>query len=278
MDSDRLHHQNFLAQQSQASQRYNPRGHDDDYRAPPSPRSSDSAPLQSHTHTSTDREALPEVQLKIALVQQATALQTLQLLSEVKQICGSFRATTNIVFTKDQQAEVTAACKLQIFDGRRIEFDNEAIKADVMLICVLAIPQKNTRSLMGSTVSLRRRLIHKDAHGYGSTRRVSGSGPTGTGHGLRPLSTRRYRVPDPRYYGCSTISDAKAMPPMSAILIWPVALLLHSQDPTMSTLDLDLPYPEIDPRHDLQPKNKDGALDHFIDATVIVSFRDQYHT
>ncbi|KAJ6583658.1 hypothetical protein B0H10DRAFT_2339405 [Mycena sp. CBHHK59/15] len=167
MDSDRLHHQNFLAQQSQASQRYNPRGHDDDYGAPPSPRSSDSAPLQSvatfdpallvdhlannynlediyrddlHSFLSIARP-LPEVQLKIALVQQATALQTQQLLSEVKQICGSFRATTmdiqnsisqNIVFTKDQQAEVTAACKLQIFDGRRIEFDNEAIKADVM--------------------------------------------------------------------------------------------------------------------------------------------------
>ncbi|KAJ6607267.1 hypothetical protein B0H10DRAFT_1956365 [Mycena sp. CBHHK59/15] len=38
----------------------------------------------------------------------------------------------NIVFTKNQQAEVTAACKLQIFDGRQIEFDNDAIKADVV--------------------------------------------------------------------------------------------------------------------------------------------------
>ncbi|KAJ6611855.1 hypothetical protein B0H10DRAFT_2283841 [Mycena sp. CBHHK59/15] len=164
MDSDRLHHQNFLAQQSQASQRYNPRDHDDDYGDPPSPRSSDlqsvatfdPALLVDHLANNYNLEdiyrddlhsflsiarPLPEVQLKIALVQQATALQTQQLLSEVKQICGSFRATTmdiqnsisqNIVFTKDQQAEVTAACKLQIFDGRRIEFDNEAIKADIM--------------------------------------------------------------------------------------------------------------------------------------------------
>ncbi|KAJ6583340.1 hypothetical protein B0H10DRAFT_884328 [Mycena sp. CBHHK59/15] len=86
-------------------------------------------------------QPLPEVQLKIALVQQATALQTQQMLSEVKQICVSFRGTMtdiqnlisqNIVFTKDQQAEVTAACKLQIFDGRQIEFDNNAIKADIM--------------------------------------------------------------------------------------------------------------------------------------------------
>ncbi|KAJ6611884.1 hypothetical protein B0H10DRAFT_1952673 [Mycena sp. CBHHK59/15] len=179
MDSDHLHHQNFLAQQLQASQRYNPRGHDNDYGAPPSPRSSDSAPFQSvapfgpallvdhlannynlediyqddlHSFLSIARP-LPEVQLKIALVQQATALQTQQLLSEFKQICGSFRATTmyiqnsisqNIMFTKDQQAEVTAACKLQIFDGQRIKFDNEENASPKHTIwCAIILPTKD---------------------------------------------------------------------------------------------------------------------------------------
>ncbi|KAF7350670.1 hypothetical protein MSAN_01627500 [Mycena sanguinolenta] len=86
-------------------------------------------------------QLLPPTQLKMALIQQATALSNQQLLIEQKMLCSKIEAlatkiykslSDNLTITKDQMSEITAACKVAAFSGRRFTFSNEDFKSEVI--------------------------------------------------------------------------------------------------------------------------------------------------
>ncbi|KAJ7207738.1 hypothetical protein C8J57DRAFT_1258028 [Mycena rebaudengoi] len=85
---------------------------------------------------------LPQVQLTVALIQQATTLQTQQYIRQLIDTCTTFKGSTDGLKSalmqapqsmKDHTSVLNAACKLKMFDGLRIDFDNDAIKSDVLL-------------------------------------------------------------------------------------------------------------------------------------------------
>ncbi|KAJ7127458.1 hypothetical protein C8R43DRAFT_1028067 [Mycena crocata] len=84
---------------------------------------------------------LPPLQLKISLFQQVATLQNHQVLDELRALCTAIQEgivavknslSINPVLNKDQHAEINSACRAQFFTGRRVEFDNETIKAAVV--------------------------------------------------------------------------------------------------------------------------------------------------
>ncbi|KAF7349989.1 hypothetical protein MVEN_01300200 [Mycena venus] len=97
--------------------------------------------LRSDLHSFLDvARSLPPLQLKIALIQQATALSNQQVLLETKAICSTVHEVVskvykslsdNLKITKEQMSEITAACKTH-FTGRRFEFSNDDFKVDVI--------------------------------------------------------------------------------------------------------------------------------------------------
>ncbi|KAF7349932.1 hypothetical protein MVEN_01294000 [Mycena venus] len=98
--------------------------------------------LRSDLHSFLDvARSLPPLQLKIALIQQATALSNQQVLLETKAICSTVHEVVskvykslsdNLKITKEQMSEITAACKTHFFTGRRFEFSNDDFKVDVI--------------------------------------------------------------------------------------------------------------------------------------------------
>ncbi|KAJ7758593.1 hypothetical protein B0H14DRAFT_3598049 [Mycena olivaceomarginata] len=84
---------------------------------------------------------LPPTQLKIHLIQHASMLQNHQLLIDIKTLCASTKDTTDTVLKSlststqlgsAQTAEIQAACKVLCYNGRRTDFDNDALKRDVI--------------------------------------------------------------------------------------------------------------------------------------------------
>ncbi|KAJ7919965.1 hypothetical protein B0H13DRAFT_2319888 [Mycena leptocephala] len=79
--------------------------------------------------------------LKMALIQQATILSNQQLLIETKALCSTVHdvatkiyksLSDNAQITKHQMGEITAACKALFYTGRRFNFSNEDFKAEVI--------------------------------------------------------------------------------------------------------------------------------------------------
>ncbi|KAF8144691.1 hypothetical protein K438DRAFT_2010409 [Mycena galopus ATCC 62051] len=98
--------------------------------------------LRSDLHSFLDvARALPPLQLKVALIQQATALSNQQTLLETQSLCSTIHEVATKIYkslsdnariTKEQMSEITAACKVVFYTGRRFEFSNEDFKAEVV--------------------------------------------------------------------------------------------------------------------------------------------------
>ncbi|KAJ7820409.1 hypothetical protein B0H14DRAFT_3472364 [Mycena olivaceomarginata] len=98
--------------------------------------------LRSDFHSILDvARSLPPLQLKMALIQQATALSNQQVLLETKSLCSTVHEVVsevykslsdNLKITKEQMSEITAACKTHFFTGRRFKSSNDDFKADVI--------------------------------------------------------------------------------------------------------------------------------------------------
>ncbi|KAJ7363897.1 hypothetical protein DFH08DRAFT_949532 [Mycena albidolilacea] len=98
--------------------------------------------LRSDLHSFLDIvHSLPPMQLRMALIQQATTLSNQQLLIETKALCSTIHEVATKIYkslsdnaqiTKHQMSEITAACKVLFYTGRRFNFSNEDFKADVI--------------------------------------------------------------------------------------------------------------------------------------------------
>ncbi|KAJ7905517.1 hypothetical protein B0H14DRAFT_2660584 [Mycena olivaceomarginata] len=149
---------------------------------------------------------LPPTQLKIHLIQHASMLQNHQLLIDIKTLCASTKDTTDTVLKSlststqlgsAQTAEIQAACKVLCYNGRRTDFDNDALKRDVMphlkknmatngLSVFINSENKATQKLLGTAVG--------QALSYAKTylrRSIDKSLPSGSnrGTGVTELAT-----------------------------------------------------------------------------------------
>ncbi|KAF8139363.1 hypothetical protein K438DRAFT_1946778 [Mycena galopus ATCC 62051] len=101
-----------------------------------------SAALRDDLHSFLEvAHSLPTLELKIAIIQQATTLQNQQMLINTQKALATMQESvatiynslsTNAHITKHHTSEIQAVCKLIFYNGRRIDFDNDALKRDVM--------------------------------------------------------------------------------------------------------------------------------------------------
>ncbi|KAJ7788538.1 hypothetical protein B0H14DRAFT_3576707 [Mycena olivaceomarginata] len=75
---------------------------------------------------------LPPTQLKIHLIQHASMLQNHQLLIDIKTLCASTKDTTDTVLKSLSTSRDSSCMQGPCYNGRRTDFDNDALKRDVM--------------------------------------------------------------------------------------------------------------------------------------------------